>query len=134
MAFAILFLRFLVMLVFVTSGWRDLTQTAERAKSLGLGLGLTKLVGTIELLAGLGVGFGVLPHLSSAGLMIIMLVAIFKKAVVWKSGFWGKDSQGWHYDLLFFAMNLLVFASAGGRWTIGRAVKHFTGFRWLQNL
>jgi putative oxidoreductase len=134
MAFAILFLRVLVMLVFATSGWRDLTQTAERAKSLGLSLGMTKLVGTVELLAGLGVGFGVLPHLSSAGLMIIMLGAMFKKAVVWKSGFWGKDSQGWHYDLLFFAMNLLVFASAGGHWTIGHAVKHLTGFRWLQNL
>ena len=134
MAFAILFLRVLVMLVFVTIGWKDLTQTASRAKSLGLGPGMTKLLGTIELLAGLGVGFGVLPHLSSAGLMIIMLVAVFKKAVVWKSGFWGKDSQGWHYDLLFFAMNLLVFASGGGRWTVGRAVGRLTGFRWLQNL
>jgi putative oxidoreductase len=134
MDFAILFLRVLVMLVFATSGWKDLTQTAERAKSLGFGPGLTKLVGVVELLAGLGVGFGVLPHLSSAGLMIIMLGAMHRKALVWKSGFWGKDSQGWHYDLIFFAINLLVFACAGGHWTIGHAVARLTGFRWLQNL
>src|SRR5689334_12468839 len=117
MDFALTFIRVLVMLVFATSGWKDLTQTEERAKSLGFGPGLTKFLGTIELLAGLGVGFGVLPHLSSLGLMIIMLGAMAKKAFVWKSGFWGEKSQGWHYDLLFFAMCLLVFACAGGHWT-----------------
>ena len=134
MAFALLFLRVLVMLVFVWSGWSHTTKSEERAKDIGFSSAFTKLLGTVELLAGLGVGFAVLPHLSSVGLMIIMLGAMYHKAFVWKSGFWGKGSQGWHYDLIFFAINLLVFASAGGRWTVGRAVMRVTGFRWLQNL
>ena len=134
MAFAILFLRVLVMLVFVWSGWSHTTKSEERAKDIGFSPAFTRLLGIVELLAGLGVGFGVLPHLSSAGLMIVMLGAMHRKALVWKSGFWGKGSQGWHYDLIFFAINLLVFACAGGRWTVGRAVARLTGFRWLQNL
>ena len=134
MDFAITFIRVLVMLVFVSSGWSHTTKSEARAKDVGFSPAFTKLLGIVELLAGLGVGFGVLPHLSSLGLMIIMLGAISKKAFVWKSGFWGEKSQGWHYDLLFFAMNLLVFACAGGRWTVGRAVARLTGFRWLQNL
>jgi hypothetical protein len=24
-------------------------------------------------------------------------------------GFWGKGDQGWHYDLLFIAMNFVIF-------------------------
>jgi len=134
MDFALLFLRFLVMLVFVSSGWSHVTKSEQRAKDVGFSAGFTKFLGIIELLAGLGVGFGVAPHLSAAGLMIVMLGAMHRKAFVWKTGFWGKGSQGWHYDLIIFAINLLVFACAGGRWTAGRLVARFTGFRWLQNL
>ena len=122
------------MLVFVSSGWGHVTKGEARAKDIGFSAAFTKFLGIIELLAGLGVGFGVLPHLSSVGLMIVMLGAMHRKAFVWKTGFWGKGSQGWHYDLIFFAINLLVFAGGGGRWTAGRLVARFTGFRWLQNL
>src|SRR5437763_487225 len=80
MDFALLFLRLLVMLVFVWSGWSHATKSEERAKDIGFSPAFTKLLGTVELLAGLGVGFGVLPHLSSAGLMIVMLGAMHRKA------------------------------------------------------
>ena len=35
---------------------------------------------------------------------------------------------------ILFAINLLVFACAGGRWTVGHLIARVTGFRWLQNL
>src|SRR5437764_10446285 len=134
MDFALLLLRVLTMLVFVSSGWGHASKSEERAKDIGFSPAFTKLLGVVELLAGLGVGFGVLPHLSAAGLMIVMLGAMHRKAFVWKSGFWGKGSQGWHYDLILFAINLLVFACAGGRWTVGRAVARVAGVRWLPDL
>ena len=53
--------------------------------------------------------------------MIIMIAAIRRKAFVWHSGFWGKEgSSGWHYDLLFFLIALLLFAVNGGQYTIDR--------------
>ena len=134
MDFALLFLRVLTMLVFVSSGWGHASKSEERAKDIGFSPAFTKLLGVVELLAGLGVGFGVLPHLSAAGLMIVMLGAMHRKAFVWKSGFWGKGSQGWHYDLIFFAINLLMLGSGGGRWTAARLLTYFTPLRWLLNL
>ena len=134
MDFALLFLRFLVMLVFVSSGWSHVTKSEQRAKDVGFSAGFTKFLGIIELLAGLGVGFGVLSHLSSVGLMIVLLGAMHRKALVWKTGFWGKGSQGWHYDLILFAINLLVFACNGGRWTVARYAARLTGMRWVDNL
>jgi len=37
-----------------------------------------------------------------------MLGAIQKKIFVWHTGFWGERTYGWHYDLVFVAMNLVI--------------------------
>ena len=48
-----------------------------------------------------------------------MLGAIQKKIFVWKTGFWGEKSSGWHYDLMLVTMNLVFVTLGGGRLTIG---------------
>jgi putative oxidoreductase len=40
------------------------------------------------------------------------------KAVKWHTGFWGEKSSGWHYDLLFIAMNLVILCTGGGRFAL----------------
>src|SRR5437763_8602215 len=87
-------LRLLVMIVFVWSGWGHTKDPEESGKDLGLPSGLARLIGIVELLAGLGVGFGVLTRLSALGLMIVMLGAMYRKAFGCHRGFWGKGSQG----------------------------------------
>jgi putative oxidoreductase len=47
-----------------------------------------------------------------------MAGAIQKKIFVWHTGFWGKHSDGWHYDLLFVAMNLVIATTGGGRFVV----------------
>ena len=116
----ILALRILVGLIFVWSGFGHARDPEGRSKDLGLPKPIVLLVGIVELLAGLGIAGGLLTRLSAVGLMIIMLGAMHRKAFVWHSGFWGKGSQGWHYDLLLFLIALLVFATNGGEWTIDR--------------
>jgi putative oxidoreductase len=62
------------------------------------------------------VALGILPQLAAAGLIVIMLGAIQKKVVAWKTGFWGKHgTDGWHYDLLFVTMCLVIITTGGGR-------------------
>jgi putative oxidoreductase len=117
---AILGLRALTSLVFVWSGFAHARDPDGSSKDLGLPKPIVLLVGVVEMLAGLGIAGGLLTRLSAAGLMIVMLGAMHRKAFIWRSGFWGKGSQGWHYDLLFFLICLLIFATNGGYWTIDR--------------
>jgi putative oxidoreductase len=86
-----------------------------RGKSIGLSPGFTRFLGLAELAGGLGVALGILPQLAALGLILVMLGAIQKKIFVWHTGFWGKSSDGWHYDLLFVAMCLVIATTGGGR-------------------
>jgi putative oxidoreductase len=115
---ALLLMRLLVAIVFVSSGWRHAKDPVARGKSIGLSPGLTRFLGMAELAGGLGVGLGVLIQLAALGLILVMLGAIQKKIFVWHTGFWGKGSDGWHYDLLFVAMCLVIATTGGGRYVL----------------
>ena len=115
---ALLFMRLLVGLVFIASGWSHAKDPVTRGKSIGLSPSLTRFIGMAELAGGLGVAFGVLTQLAALGLILVMLGAIQKKIFVWHTGFWGKSSDGWHYDLLFVAMCLVIATTGGGRYVL----------------
>ena len=85
---------------------------------MGLSLGLTVFLGVAELLGGIAIATGFLTQLAAIGLSFIMLGAILMKAIKWKTGFWGEKASGWHYDLLFIVMNLVILCTNGGRWTL----------------
>jgi len=119
---ALLALRALAGLIFVWSGFGHARDAEGSSNDLGLPKSIALLVGIVELLAGLGIAGGLLTRLSALGLMIVMLGAMHRKALVWRSGFWGKGSQGWHYDLLLCHINLVIFATNGGEWTIDRLI------------
>ena len=112
---ALLCLRLMVAVVFFESGRRHAGDPVGRAASIGQSPGFTRFLGLAELAGGLGVAAGVLPQLAALGLVLIMLGAIQKKIFVWHTGFWGKSSDGWHYDLLFIAMCLVIATTGGGR-------------------
>lgn len=115
---ALLLMRLLVGLVFVASGWSHAKDPVARGKSIGMSPGFTRLIGIAELAGGLGVALGVLTQFAALGLILVMLGAIQKKAFVWKTGFWGKHSDGWHYDLLFVGICLVIATTGGGRYVV----------------
>ncbi len=131
---AALLLRLLVMIVFVWSGWGHAKDPVASGKDIGFPPAFARLLGIVEVLAGLGVGFGLLTRLSALGLMVVMLGAMHRKIFAWKIGFWGESPMGWHYDLIFFAINLLVFGSGGGLWTLSLMLGRVRALRWLVNL
>ena len=114
----ILLLRLMVGLVFVTSGYSHLKDPEGRSKSIGMSKGFTVFLGLAEVAGGLRVAAGVLPQIAALGLILIMLGAIQKKMFVWHTGFWGEKSSGWHYDLIFVLMNLLIVFTDGGRYVL----------------
>jgi len=114
----LLLLRLMVAVVFATSGWTHITRLEERSKGLGMSKGLTLFVGIAEVAGGLGVAFGVLTQLAAIGLILIMLGAMYKKIFEWHTGFWGEKAYGWHYDLLFIVINLVILFTDGGSWVL----------------
>jgi putative oxidoreductase len=116
---ALLLMRLLVGWVFIRSGWSHAKDPVARGESIGMSPGLTRVLGVAEVAGGLGVALGVLPQLAALGLILIMLGAIQKKILVWHTGFWGKHgTDGWHYDLLFVAMCLVIATTGGGRFVL----------------
>jgi len=116
----LLLLRLMTGMVFISSGWADVKDPEARSKSIGLSRELTVLLGIAELACGLGVAFGVLTQLAAIGLIVIMLGAIHRKIFVWHTGFWGEKSSGWHYDLIFIVISLVILFTGGGRWVLWR--------------
>ncbi|MGB0036516.1 MAG: DoxX family protein [Candidatus Acidiferrales bacterium] len=115
---ALLLLRLMIAVVFAASGWSDLKDPEARSKSIEMPKRFTIFLGVAELAGALGLALGVLTQLAATGLILVMLGAIVKKAFQWKTGFWGKGSQGWHYDLMFVVMNFVVAATGGGRFLL----------------
>jgi putative oxidoreductase len=118
--FALLLLRLMVGFVFVASGYSHLKDPTARAKSIEMSKGFTIFLGAAEVAGGLGVAFGVLTQLAAFGLILIMFGAIQKKIFAWHTGFWGEKASGWHYDLIFILMNLVIAFTDGGAYVLIR--------------
>jgi putative oxidoreductase len=116
----ILLQRLVVGLVFVTSGYRHLKDPAARSKDIGMSKAFTIFLGIAEVAGALGVAFGALTQLAAIGLILIMFGAIQKKIFAWHTGFWGEKGSGWHYDLMFILMNLLIAFTNGGAYVLLR--------------
>ena len=115
---ALLVLRVVVALVFGASGYYHLSDPVGRAKSVELSPNATRALGTAEALGTIGLVTGILIQPAALGLMLVGLGAIQKKAFRWKTGIWGNGTNGWHYDLMFLSMNMVIVATAGGRWVL----------------
>lgn len=112
---SLLLVRILLALVFGSSGWSHLRKPQERAKSIGMSVPFTVFLGTAELAGAIAIAVGFLADWAALGLILLMLGAIYKKMVVWKTGFWGEKSMGWHYDLIMVAMNFVIITMGPGR-------------------
>ena len=116
--YGLLFLRFMAGLIFADSGVRDLKDPASRGANIGLPPGVTVFLGVAEIAGGLALIIGIWPQLAAIGLLLIMLGALTKKIFVWKTGFWGKDGQGWYYELTLVSMLVVVLFTDGGNFVI----------------
>lgn len=115
---SLLLLRVVLSLVFLSSGWSHVRDPAARGESIGMPAGATFGLGALELVAGVSVALGLFPRAGALMILFVMFGAIYKKVVVWKTGFFGKDNGGWYYDLLYASAALVILATGGGDWVI----------------
>jgi putative oxidoreductase len=121
---ALLLLRLMVGMVFITSGYKHLKDPATRSKDIGLSKSFTSFLGAAELAGGLGVISGVLAQLAAIGLVLVMLGAIQKKIFTWHTGFWGKSgTNGWSYETMLVIRNLVIVTTGGGNLTLTHLIK-----------
>ena len=121
---ALLLLRLMVGIVFITSGYKHLKDPATRSKDIGMSKNFTIFLGAAEFAGGLGVISGVLAPLAAGGLILLMLGAIQKKIFTWRTGFWGKSgTDGWSYDTMLVVMNLVIVTTGGGNLTLTQLIK-----------
>jgi putative oxidoreductase len=113
-------LRVMAGAIFIQSGYSDLKDPDARSKSIEMPKSFTLFLGAAEVAGGLAIVFGVLQQLAAIGLILIMLGAVQKKAMVWKTGFWGKDGFGYNYELTIVSMLLVVLFTDGGRFVLLR--------------
>ena len=112
---ALLLLRLMVGLIFISSGWKHLKDPNARSKDIGMSKTFTIFLGAAECAGGLGVITGVLTQLAAIGLILLMLGAVQKKIFVWHTGFWGKSgTNGWSYETMIVLMNLVIITTGGG--------------------
>jgi putative oxidoreductase len=78
---ALLLLRIMVGIVFLTSGFRHARDPEARGNDIGMSKGFTMFLGLAEVAAGLGVISGLFAQLAAIGLILIMLGAIQKKSL-----------------------------------------------------
>ncbi|HUO35230.1 MAG TPA: DoxX family membrane protein [Candidatus Acidoferrum sp.] len=115
---SLLLLRLLVAAIYGSSGYYDLADPPGRAHSIEMSKPFTIFLGVAEVAAALSLITGVLIQYAAIGLVLIMLGSISKKIFAWKTGFWGKASQGWHYDLLLILINLVFLTTRGGKFVL----------------
>jgi putative oxidoreductase len=121
---ALLLLRLMVGIVFITSGYKHLKDPATRSRDIGMSKSFTIFLGAAESAGGLGVISGVLAQLAAIGLILLMFGAIQKKIFTWHTGFWGKSgTNGWSYDTMLVVMNLVIATTGGGNLTLTHLIK-----------
>lgn len=112
---ALLLLRIMVGIVFITSGWKHLSNPTERSKDIEMSKGFTAFLGAAELAGGFGITVGLLAQPAAIVLILIMLGAIQKKIFLWRTGFWGASgTNGWSYDTMMIVTNLVILSTGGG--------------------
>lgn len=111
---ALLLLRLMIAAVFGSSGWSHMTKPTERAESIGMSPAFTLGLGVVELLGAAALLLGLFVQIGAILLMGVMLGAIHRKIFTWKTGFWGRNNDGWYYDLLYLVCNLVILTTGGG--------------------
>jgi putative oxidoreductase len=115
---SLLFLRIIVGIIFITSGWSHFTKPGKRSQSIEMSREFTFLLGMGEFIAGIFIVAGIWIQLASLLIILVLMGAISFKIFKWNIGFYSEKTTGWHYDLLILLAAFVILATGGGNYIL----------------
>ena len=110
---ALLIVRVVFGVIFVSHGWTKFSSPAKWSQGLGYPTFIGFLVGCGEFLGGLGVLFGTLTQIAAFGPLIVMLGALYHHIFKWKQKF-----AEWELPLMLLAVAFALILLGAGAYSI----------------
>ncbi|MBI4033806.1 DoxX family protein [Candidatus Saccharibacteria bacterium] len=121
----LLLVRLIVGYAFIVAARNKSRDVRKFAKSNGLPLSLAVVVMITEMTAGFALLLGIYPQLAALAIMVLMTGTIRLHIFKWKSPYWAAKG-GWEYDLMLFAMALVILVWGGGEYVVLETSPIFT--------
>lgn len=110
---ALLLVRIILSIIFFTSVRNKVQNIKKFARNNSLPAPLAYLLVVVEAFTVISLLPGVLPRLGGLAVMAVMSGSMYFHIHKWKSPYWAAKG-GWEYDLMIFAMALVVVVLGGG--------------------
>lgn len=105
-------LRLAIGFIFIYHGYPKFTKPAQIAAGLGWPVHGVRILGTLEILAGVGVALALYTQLAALVFAVIMIGAIYYKIRRWHIPLWAHDNTGWEFDLLLLAVSIFLLTNS----------------------
>ena len=110
----LLLLRITIAVIFIYHGLPKLSKAKAMSAMMGMPAGMIFMLGMVEILASLGIAFGVFTQVSALLLAIVMVGAIGTKIMKWGVPFAAMDKTGWEFDLILLFASIAILLGGGG--------------------
>jgi len=110
----LLLLRITIAVIFIYHGLPKLSKSKAMSVMMGMPAGMIFMLGMVEILASLGIAFGVFTQVSALLLAIVMVGAIGTKIMKWNVPFAAMDKTGWEFDLILLFASIAILLGGGG--------------------
>jgi len=110
----LLLLRITIAVIFIYHGLPKLSKAKAMSAMIGMPAGMIFMLGMVEILASLGISFGVFTQVSALFLAIVMVGAIGTKIMKWNVPFAAMDKTGWEFDLILLFASIAILLGGGG--------------------
>jgi len=110
----LLLLRITIAIIFIYHGLPKLSKSKSMSAMMGMPAPMIFMLGMVEILASLGIAFGVFTQVSALLLAIVMVGAIGTKIMKWGVPFAAMDKTGWEFDLILLFASIAILLGGGG--------------------
>lgn len=111
---AFLILRLVIAVIFIYHALPKLKNATGMSQMMGMPSGMIFMLGLVEIIASLAVILGFYIQIAALLLAIVMVGAIYFKAMKWRVPFAAMDKTGWEFDLILLAVSIFILVNGGG--------------------
>ena len=107
-------LRAAIAVIFLTHGLPKISKSNEMASGMGMPKMMIVILGAVESLSAIALLIGFYVQIAALLLSLVMVGAIWMKAMKWNVTFSAKDKVGWEFDFILLFAALAILLGGGG--------------------